>query len=47
MPAVFLSQQGSKGLTKSQDSRGHKKMSEELATALNDGLFFYEQVYFY
>lgn len=40
---IIVTQHGNKGFTKSQDNRGQKKISEELATALNDGLFFYEQ----
>ncbi|MCO5602282.1 hypothetical protein L7F22_056411 [Adiantum nelumboides] len=40
---IIVTQHGNKGFTRSQDNRGQKKISEELATALNDGLFFYEQ----
>lgn len=40
---IIVTQQGSRSSSKGQDSRGQKKISEELATALNDGLFFYEQ----
>ncbi|KAI5055628.1 hypothetical protein GOP47_0029149 [Adiantum capillus-veneris] len=40
---IVVTQHGNKGFTKSQDNRGQKKISEELATALNDGLVFYEQ----
>ncbi|KAH7292302.1 hypothetical protein KP509_29G061100 [Ceratopteris richardii] len=40
---IVVTQHGKRGLSKSQDIRGQKKISEELATALNDGLVFYEQ----